>query len=131
MKFCIGRIFSFTDKFQKSSFVVPGIIKKINVANKNGIVLKNLNHYRDFISMSDISKIIFILLKKNFKGIINIATGKKIHLKKIAKIICKKYKKNNFTFVDNINPTFIIANINKLKKICKYKPNQKIEKLIF
>jgi len=130
LNYCIGRVFSTTNVNQKKNYLVPDLKKKIKHSKKK-IILNNLNHYRDFISMSDISKIILILFKKNFKGVINIATGKKIHLKKIAKIICKKYKNNNFTFTDNSNPTFIVANINKLKKICKFKPNQKIEKLLF
>ena len=51
--------------------------------------------------MNDISKIIFILYKKKYQGILNVASGKKVYLKDIAKIILKKYKKKNFKFVDN------------------------------
>ncbi len=43
--------------------------------------------------MDDISKIIFILYKKKFNGILNIASGKSIYLKDIAMEILKKYKK--------------------------------------
>ena len=54
---------------------------------KKKLTLKNLNHYRDFISMEDISKIIFILMRKKFSGILNLGSGKGIFLKDIAKII--------------------------------------------
>ena len=43
--------------------------------------------------MEDIKLIIFDLMKIKFRGIINIASGKKIFLKDIAKLILKKYKK--------------------------------------
>ena len=43
--------------------------------------------------MDDISKIIFILMKKKFNGILNLGTGKGILLKDIAKTIAEKYKK--------------------------------------
>ena len=51
-------------------------------------------------------------------------------LKDIAKLICKKYKKD-FNFIDNKKPTFLIANNSKLKKITKVKFDNKLENLIF
>ena len=68
IKYCIGRIFSTTNKNQKKNYLVPDLKYKIKNAKKK-ILLKNLNHYRDFISIEDISKIIFVLLKKRYKGI--------------------------------------------------------------
>ena len=92
--------------------------------------MKNLNHYRDFISMGDISKIIFILYKKKFFGIINIGTGNGIFLKDIALCIAKKYGKI-LEFHDNNKKTYLVANISKLKKFYKFKLSRSIEKLIF
>ena len=112
------------------NYLVPDLKNRIR-KSKDYIILKNLNHYRDFISMYDISKIVFNLMKINFNGIINIATGKKILLKKIAKIILKKYKKNKYIFQDNPKATYLVGDITKLSKITGYKPKTKIEKLIF
>ena len=61
---CIGRIFSYTDPKQNKTFLAPSLFYKIKKSNKQVINFKGLNHYRDFISMGDISKIIFILYKK-------------------------------------------------------------------
>ena len=127
--YCIGRIFSTTNKDQKKNYLVPDLKSKIKNSKKT-IILKNLNHYRDFISMVDISKIIFFLYKKNFKGIINIGSGESTHLKSIAKIICKKYQKK-FTFIDNNKDTYLVANTKKLKRLYKFNFIKKIEKLIF
>ena len=80
--------------------------------------------------MTYISKIIFFLFRKNFKGIVNLGTGKEVHLKKIGKIIAKKYRKK-ISFDDNKIPTFLIANINKLRKIYKSKINLNLENKIF
>ena len=80
--------------------------------------------------MQDISKIIFCLFKKNFKGIINIASGRSIYLKDIAIYISKLYKKK-IEFKDNINKTYLVANINKLKKIYKKNIIKNFKKLIF
>ena len=92
INYCIGRIFSTTNKNQKNNYLVPDLKNKIKKTKKK-LTLKNLNHYRDFISMNDISNIIFSLMQKNFNGIINIGSGNRYYLKDIAKIILKRYKK--------------------------------------
>ena len=129
IKYCIGRIFSTTNKNQKKNYLVPDLKYKIKNAKKK-ILLRNLNHYRDFISMEDISKIIFVLLKKRFNGILNFGSGKGVFLKDIAKIIAKKYKKK-IIFKDNKKITYLIANISKLLRYYKFKRSKKIENLIF
>ena len=129
INYCIGRIFSTTNKNQKKNYLVPDLKNKIKKTKKK-IVLENLNHYRDFISMNDISKIIISLYKSNFIGIINIGSGVKIHLKNIAELICKKYNKK-FEFIDNKKKTYLVANVTKLKKIYKKKFITKIDELIF
>ncbi len=128
-KYCIGRIFSTTNKSQKKNYLVPDLKYKIRKTRKK-LTLKNLNHYRDFISMEDISKIIFILMKKKFSGVLNLGTGKGIFLKDIAKIIAKKYNKK-LIFFDNKKTTYLVANITKLLKIYKFKKSKRIEKIIF
>ena len=92
--------------------------------------MQNLNHYRDFISMEEISKIINYLYNQNFKGIINIGSGKAVNLKSIAKVICKKYNRN-YEFKDNKKTTYLVANNNKLKSIYKSKFTKNIKDLIF
>ncbi len=129
INYCIGRIFSTTNKDQKKNYLVPDLKLKIKRAKKR-IVLKNLNHYRDFISMEIISKIIFVLMKKKYQGILNFGTGKKIYLKDIAYVINKRYKKE-LIFIDSKKDTSLVANNNKLKKIIKFSLFKRIEKLIF
>ena len=128
IQYCIGRIFSISNKSQKKNFLIPDLKKKIK-NKKKIILLKNLNHYRDFISTKDLAKIIIFLYKKKFKGIINLGSGEATHLKEIANILAKKYKKK-IKFKDNTKPTYLIANVSKLKNIYKYKLIQKIEKRI-
>ena len=127
--YCIGRIFSTTNKLQKENYLVPDLKKRIENSNKK-ILLKNLNHYRDFISLKDLTKIIIKLYKKRFRGIINLGSGNSIHLKTIAMIIAKKYGKN-LEFEDNKIPTHLVANVEKMKKFCRYRLSKKIETQIF
>jgi|TARA_B110000459_G_C16524696_1_gene454232 nucleoside-diphosphate-sugar epimerase len=114
VKFCIGRIFSFTHKNQDISFVVPSLFKKIKKLKGKSILLDNLNHYRDFISTEDICSAIELVLKKKVTGVLNIGVGKKIKLLEIASYFCKKFKVKLLNRV-NQKPTFLISNNQKLK----------------
>ncbi len=121
INFCIGRIFSFTDLNQKTPYVIPSIIKKIKFSKKKEIKLKNLNHFRDFISTKQITEIIEKLYKTNSSGVYNIGSGKGVNIKKIAEFIGKKYKKK-IIFDDNKEITYLISNNKKiLKKGIKFK----------
>ena len=113
ISFCIGRIFSIFNN-KNEGFFTPSLLSKIKNGPRN-LILENLNHYRDFLSTEQISKIIFFLWKKKFCGTINIASGIKTNLTDIAKIFAKKAKKK-VLFKSN-KSSFHIANISKLTKL--------------
>jgi nucleoside-diphosphate-sugar epimerase len=115
MNYCIGRIFSFTNFNQKNSFLIPSLYKKIMSKNKI-IAFRNINHIRDFISISDINSALLFLLNKKIKGIYNIASGKTVNVEVIVKRICKKYNKK--IIINNFLPrSKLIADIKKIKKL--------------
>mgnify|MGYP006084353671 CR=1 FL=1 len=128
-KFCIGRIFSTANANQKINYLVPDLKRKIKKTKKK-IILNDLNHSRDFISMHDISKIIYLLHHRKYKGIINIGTGSALSLKEIAKTICKKFKKE-YEFKDNKKSTFLVADNTKLRKLYKFNKKKGIDNLLF
>ena len=117
IKYCIGRIFTIADNKNKE-FLVPSLIQKIK-SKKEYIKLQDLNHYRDFITTKQISKIIYQLWLNKISGILNIANGQKIFLKDLANYLAKINNKK-IIFNDSKKITTIIANVDKLKKI-KYK----------
>jgi len=55
-------------------------------------------------------------MKKKINGLINIGSGKKSHLKKIAIEMANKYKKK-LEIIDNINSITMVSDIFKLKKV--------------
>jgi nucleoside-diphosphate-sugar epimerase len=116
VNYCIGRIFSFTHKNQKSSFLIPSIKNKIKKNKKKLITFEDLNHYRDFISTKEICDIIYFLWKIFFCGTINIASGQKLYLKKIARFLSVKYKKKT-KFLDLNKSTSLIANTSKINSL--------------
>ena len=115
IKFCIGRIFSVTDTTQRPPYLIPSLEKKIKQSN-NKLILKNLNHYRDFITTKNICSAIKILYKKKKTGVFNIGSGKYFFLKDIAQLIAKKYKKK-VKYHDNKKASYLIANNQKLTSL--------------
>tara|TARA_B100001250_G_C19717374_1_gene752147 strand:+ start:1 stop:780 length:780 start_codon:yes stop_codon:yes gene_type:complete len=114
IKFCIGRIFSIYDN-KNSDFLISNLKKKMSY-KKDKVILSNLNHFRDFVTTKYISKVIVFLMKKKINGLINIGSGRKTHLKKVAIEMANKYKKK-IEITDNINPTTMISDISKLKRM--------------
>ena len=121
IKICIGRIFSFTDKNQKTPFVIPSISKKIK-SSKKKVTLHKLNHFRDFLNTKDIVSAIDLLRKKNASGIYNIGTGNQFYLKTIAQLISKKFNKK-INFIDSNKKTYLISNNKKISKL-NWKPQK-------
>jgi nucleoside-diphosphate-sugar epimerase len=115
IKYCIGRIFSYSSPSQKKSYLIPSLINKIKESKNKSVIFKNLSHYRDFSSLKSICRAINTLRKNKSTGIYNIGSGKFFLLEDIAKYICKKFNKK-FIFKQN-KKTFLIGNINKLNKL--------------
>ena len=87
---------------------------------KKLLILNNLNHYRDFISMTDISKIIILLYKKKYSGVINIGRGEGVFAKRYCQNDNQKVQKK-YKFDDNKKITYLVANNSKLKRYFKFK----------
>jgi len=123
---CIGRIFSFTNYNQKKSFLIPSLVKKIK--KEKFLELKNLNHYRDFLSVNDICSAIWILMKKKKSGIFNICSGEPTNLADIARIISSKLNKNLKIKMPK-KFTYLVGNNSKLKKL-SWVRTKKIDSII-
>ena len=125
--FCIGRIFSFTNKKQTTDFVIPNIIKKAKTA-KEIVHFDNVNNFRDFLSTYDICKAIELLFIKKSTGIFNIGSGKPVLISDIIKIAFKKYGKK-YHINSKGDGNSLITNNNKIRGL-KWKPSKNIKSII-
>ncbi len=125
-KVCIARIFSLTHPNQHPSYAIPSIYRKISKSKENILILKNLNHSRDFCHIDDVCRAIDLLCKKNIEGIYNIGSSKKVSLKSIASFFAKKKK---IIFIDNKIKTSIVSNISKIRKI-GFQPKFGLKKIL-
>ena len=100
---------------------------------KKGLIFKNKNSYKDFISTDKFCEIVEKLIISNTYGIYNVSLGKKIYLRKIVAWLnfCNKrnikfihtyknQKSDNFTLNNNklMNTIKINNTIQELKKYC-------------
>ena len=95
---------------------------------KELIHFKNSNVIRNFIHVSDVSKILLKLVERRVKGIINVSTSEKTHFKRLFDLFSKKY---NFKIHSGYyKPEYLdLSNKLLLKKIGKYN-FMKLEKII-
>ena len=82
------------------------------------------NFIRDYIHVSEVCKVIQLLLKPEWQGIkfFNVASGIPRSTESLIKELRKSGYKVYFRLIPGISTTFSIANINKLNKFLKYQP---------
>lgn len=86
-------------------------------------IIDHKNVYKDFLSINQFVKILFLLMKKNVSGVINVSLGKKVYLKDITKWL-NYYNVKNYEYINNykgMNFDSFTLNNSKLKKIIKNK----------
>lgn len=93
-KIGIARIFNITGPNQKGGHFIPDICKSIK---KNNFI-DNINTYRDFIHIDDVMESLKLIIDIKFEKPINIASGKKINLIKVCKILNSLFYQKNISY---------------------------------
>ena len=90
--------------------------------NQNKVIFTG-NVYKDFLSISQFVNIIYLLIKKNAYGTINVSLGKKIYLRDLVKWLnFYNPKKLDYIYINKgINFDCFTLNNDKLKKLINYK----------
>ena len=113
---CIGRIFSFYHKTQKSPFLYPNLISRIkNEDLEKPFELFGASSIRDFSDAEVVVDIIIKLMNKKVKGIYNIGSGEGTSIRDFSQKLTDK--KLNIKELGESN--CLIADITKLKNILK------------
>ena len=82
-KIGIARIFNITGPKQKKGHFIPDMCEAI----KENCFIDNINTCRDFIHIDDVMESLKLIIDNKFEKPINIASGKKISLIRICKIL--------------------------------------------
>ena len=96
------------------------IIQKLK--NKKKIIrFKNINTYRDFVSMEDINTGLLKMIQLKLVNDYNICSGVKIYLPNIINFLNKKFKNKFIYFKKNITLSIYGSNVKLRKKGWKIK----------
>ena len=93
------------------------------------IKLNKFNSFRDFIHVHEVCSSLNLMIKKNFNGPLNIASGNKTNIVSLAKVIAKEKRIKGKIITTNKPSNNLIADISKLKKI-GYLPKKNIKTFI-
>ena len=123
----IARTTSLYGEGLKRQFIFDAC-KKISKKNKN--FFGTGNEIRDWLHVSDMSKLILHFIKKGFKKkiVVNCGSGKGRKIKDVLKIIMHELNINlipQFNKLSDSNPSTLIANINVAKKF-GWSPQKKL-----
>lgn len=126
----IFRIFLTYGEYQKYDRLIPYIIK--SALNNKIIKISNPNEIRDFIHVSEVTKVIISSLKLNrSKGlIINLASGKGIKIINLVSLICNYLNYDKIVINQNLSNKnkILIANIDKAKRLFRWEPKNNLKK---
>ena len=127
----IARIFNSTGPKQKKGNFVPDMIYKM----KKLKAIKNINQYRDFIHIDDVSRSIKCLIEKQVQNPINISSGKKVNLINVGRFTDQKDQITLLKAVnllkDEINFNLLIVGYGKKKNfLLNYINENNLEKKV-
>ena len=94
------------------------------------------DQFKDFISIEQLSKIFFLILKKKLHGTYNVSLGQKIYIKEILSWLNKNNKnKKNFIYVKKKKKVFdkysFSLNNTKLYRAINYKPKKRTKEILY
>lgn len=126
----IARIFNFTSEYQNRNYLIPDLINFIKKNKLKKILnLNDFNKFRDFIHVKEICRSLDLMIKKNFVGPLNIASGKKINIITLIEKILKIKKIKKKILISNKPKQNLTANISKLIAL-GFTPKKKIKNYI-
>ena len=119
--YTILRLFNVYGPNQSKSYFIPDVKEKIN----NGKIINIDKSVRDFIHVSEVSRVIKFIIKKNINETLNVGSGKGYSLIEIIKFLSKKLNKKPILKIKN-KKTKLVADISLLKSYgFKTKVNEK------
>ncbi|MEI0526856.1 NAD(P)-dependent oxidoreductase [Brachyspira murdochii] len=113
--FCWARVFYTYGKNENPKRIFPYIIN--NLKENKKVVINHSHLKKDYMFAGDVAEAIALITDSDFKGSINICSGKAISLKDFALIIAKKMNKENLLELKELNtnePNIIIGDNSKL-----------------
>lgn len=116
---CVGRIFSYFHERQSSSFLVPGLISRIeNAPEESVIAVRDADAIRDFLYADMVIDAMLLLWARRANVTVNIGSGHATSVGAIAERIRVMSRKNiHLNFLPSQNVTGLVANTKTLRHL--------------
>ncbi|MGS1013655.1 NAD-dependent epimerase/dehydratase family protein [Rhodanobacter sp. UC4450_H17] len=116
---CIGRIFSYFHEQQPSSFLVPGLLSRINDADDGSVIeVRDADAIRDFLYADMVVDAMLLLCARRATTTVNIGSGQATSIGEIADRVRFFSRKNiSLQYLPAANPGGLVANTSKLRKL--------------
>ena len=129
--FIWARIFYVYGKNENPNRLFPYIIESLK--NDRKVIINHSQLEKDYVFAGDIANIFSLLLNSDFKGNINICSGKIISINEIARKIAKKMNKEyllELKTLETNEPKIIIGDNTQLIEKLKFKNYANIDEII-
>jgi len=114
---CVGRIFSYTSRWQAASYFIPALVRRIADAPRNSALeIPGLLGSRDFLSTRQVSTAIMALFDRRATGVFNIGSGTPQRLLDIATRLTERLGRGDVRIVPLDKGTnHLTADVTKLR----------------
>ena len=116
---CVGRVFSYTSRWQTASYFMPALARRIAQAGRGAeLDVRGLLGTRDFLTADHVSTAIRVLLDRRATGIYNIGCGLPTRLLDIATALRDRLGRSDLRFVSLAELTsHLTADVSKLRQL--------------
>jgi nucleoside-diphosphate-sugar epimerase len=116
---CVGRIFSYFHEQQSSSFLIPGLISRIENAHEESVIeVRDADSVRDFLHADMVIDAILFLCARRATMTVNIGSGCPMSVGCIANRLRELSSKNiTLQYLPSMNPSKLVADIRTLRSI--------------
>jgi nucleoside-diphosphate-sugar epimerase len=116
---CVGRIFSFSSPAQDSSYLLPGLLRRIADAGRGAtLVVRGGHNVRDFLTTRKIVSAIRVLYERRVTGIVDIGSGHGISVLDIARELAKRKGRDDLRIVtEDEEHTVLVADPSRLREL--------------
>jgi nucleoside-diphosphate-sugar epimerase len=97
---CVGRIFSFSSPAQDSSYLIPGLLRRIDEADRGAtLVVRGGHNVRDFLTTRKIVDAIRVLHEHRVTGVVDIGSGEGVSVLDVARRLAARKGREDLRIV--------------------------------
>jgi nucleoside-diphosphate-sugar epimerase len=115
---CIGRIFSYSSRFQAMSYFLPAVREKIRAAPPDGsLEISGGTQMRDFATTRYIARCIAFLSRSRTTGAINIGSGRGTVLADATSMLARRMGRSDLRITAAPGGGSLVADVSRLREI--------------